>query len=52
MLDAADRLLSTAISRVRQPIESLFNWIEEKPTLRLPVKLGLMKDSWFMFLAK
>lgn len=29
-LDAADQLWSTAVSRVRQPIESLFNWIEEK----------------------
>ena len=27
-LDAADQLWSTAVSRVRQPIESLFNWIE------------------------
>lgn len=30
LLDAADRLLSTAASRVRQPIESLFNCFEEK----------------------
>ena len=29
-LDAADQLYSTAVSRIRQPIESCFNWIEEK----------------------
>lgn len=46
MLDAADRLLSTAISRVRQPIESLFNWIEEKTKIQVASKVrsyeGLM----------
>lgn len=29
-LDAADKLFSTAVSRIRQPIESLFAWIEKK----------------------
>jgi hypothetical protein len=29
-LDAADKLFSTAVSRVRQPIESLFAWFERK----------------------
>ena len=29
-LDAADQWWSTAVSRIRQPIESLFDWIEEK----------------------
>ena len=29
-LDAADQLFSTAVSRIRQPIESLFAWIEPK----------------------
>lgn len=46
MLDAADRLLSAAISRVRQPIESLFNWIEEKTHIQIASKVrsyeGLM----------
>jgi hypothetical protein len=46
ILDAADRLLSTAISRVRQPIESLFNWIEEKTHIQIASKVrsyeGLM----------
>lgn len=27
---AADTLLSTAVSRLRQPIESLFNWLHQK----------------------
>ena len=29
-LSAASKLFSTAVSKVRQPIESLFNWINEK----------------------
>lgn len=35
----ADQLLSTAISRVRQPIESLFNWIEEKTGIQMASKV-------------
>lgn len=38
-LDAADSLLSTAISRVRQPIESFFNWIQEKTGLQIASKV-------------
>ncbi|NJO14776.1 MAG: transposase [Thioploca sp.] len=34
-LDAADPLFSTAISRIRQPIESLFAWIEQKTGIAL-----------------
>lgn len=45
-LSAADRLLSEAVSRVRQPIESLFNWIEEKTGIQRASKVrsyqGLM----------
>lgn len=45
-LDAADQLLSTAISRVRQPIESFFNWIHEKTGIQMASKVrsyrGLM----------
>jgi len=33
-LSAADKLLSEAVSRIRQPIESLFNWIDEKTGLQ------------------
>ncbi len=29
-LDSADTLYSTAVSRIRQPIEALFAWIEQK----------------------
>lgn len=39
LLDAADNLLSTAISRVRQPIESFFNWIQEKTGLQIASKV-------------
>ncbi len=45
-LDAADQLYSTAISRIRQPIESCFNWIEEKVKIQMASKVrsynGLM----------
>lgn len=35
----ADQLLSTAVSRMRQPIESLFNWIEEKTGIQMASKV-------------
>lgn len=38
-LDAADQWLSTAVSRVRQPIESLFNWLEEKTGIQRASKV-------------
>ena len=38
-LDAADQWLSTAVSRVRQPIESLFHWIEEKTGIQCASKV-------------
>ena len=45
-LDAADKLFSTAVSRVRQPIESLFAWIEQKSGIESASKVrsyaGLM----------
>jgi hypothetical protein len=45
-LDTADQWLSTAISQVRQPIESLFNWINEKTGIQIASKVrsyqGLM----------
>lgn len=45
-LDAADQLLSTAISRIRQPIESFFNWVNEKTGIQIASKVrsyrGLM----------
>ena len=36
---AADRLWNTMVSRVRQPIESLFNWIEEKTSIQTASKV-------------
>lgn len=38
-LDTADQWWSTAVSRVRQPIESLFNWIEEKTGIQRASKV-------------
>lgn len=38
-LDAADQLLSTAVSRIRQPIESLFSWLEEKTRIQMASKV-------------
>ena len=47
---AADDLFSTAVSRVRQPIESLFNWWNEKTNLQNASKVratkGLMLHVW------
>jgi len=33
-LDSADRLLSSAISQVRQPIESFFSWLQRKTRIQ------------------
>lgn len=63
LLDAADRLLSSAISTVRQPIESLFNWIEEKTKIQIASKVrsyeglmthvfGRMAVAFFLMKAK
>lgn len=38
-LDTVDQWLSTAVSQVRQPIESLFNWIEEKTGIQQASKV-------------
>jgi hypothetical protein len=38
-LDAADKWLSRAVSQVRQPIESIFNWIEEKTGIEIASKV-------------
>lgn len=42
-LDAADTLLSKAISSIRQPIESLFNWINEKTGIQIASKVRSYK---------
>jgi hypothetical protein len=38
-LDAADLWLSRAVSQVRQPVESIFNWIEEKTGIEIASKV-------------
>src|SRR4051794_7226040 len=55
LLDAAADLLSTAVSRVRQPIESLFSWMIEKTQIqyaqRVRSEKGLMVHVWGKFAA-
>ena len=45
-LDLFEKLLSTSVSRIRQPIESLFSWIEQKTKIQIASKVrsynGLM----------
>ena len=43
IIDSADSLSSTAISRIRQPIESLFNQIDEKVKLQNASKVRSLK---------
>jgi hypothetical protein len=54
-LSAADKLFSEAISRIRQPIESLFNWIQEKTGIQEASKVrssdGLMVHAFGRFAA-
>ncbi|WP_251963107.1 IS982 family transposase [Salinibacter ruber] len=49
-LPPADKLFSEAISRIRQPIESLFNWINEKTGIQQASKVrsyrGLLVHSF------
>ena len=49
-LDASEQWLSTAVSRVRQPIETLFGWIEEKTGIECAGKVrsysGLMVHAF------
>jgi len=48
--DAADNLFSAAVSGVRQPIESFFNWLNEKTQIQNATKVrsaaGLMTHVW------
>ena len=50
-----ERAYSEAVSRVRQPIESLFNWIEEKTGIECASKVrsyqGLMVHVFGRFAA-
>lgn len=38
-LDAADKAYSTAVAQIRQPIESLFNWIQTKTKVHIASKV-------------
>ena len=38
-LDSADKLFSTAVSKVRQPIESFFNWLQELTDIQSACKV-------------
>tara|TARA_Y100000813_G_C24101538_1_gene323270 strand:- start:17 stop:913 length:897 start_codon:yes stop_codon:yes gene_type:complete len=42
-LDSADKWLSRAISSIRQPIESFFNWINEKTGIQIASKVRSYK---------
>lgn len=42
-LDSADRMYSTAVSSIRQPIESLFNWLEQKVKIQVASKVRSTK---------
>ena len=42
-IDSADRLYSRAVSRIRQPIESLFNWLQEKKKIQIASKVRSTK---------
>ena|ERR1039457_3787649 len=48
--DAADNLFSKAVSGIRQPIESFFNWLNEKTQIQNASKVrsskGLMAHVW------
>ena len=50
IVDSSDSLASTAISRIRQPIESLFNQIDEKVKLQNASKVrslnGILTHIW------
>ena len=55
LVDAAADLFSTAVSRVRQPIESLFSWMIEKTQIqyaqRVRSEKGLLVHVWGKFAA-
>jgi hypothetical protein len=38
-LDLFDKLFSSSVSAIRQPIESLFNWLQEKTGIQAPSKV-------------
>ena len=46
MIDSAQSLSSTTISRLRQPIESYFNHIKEKVKIQNASKVRSLKGVW------
>ena len=42
-LDSADKMYSTAVASIRQPIESLFNWLQEKTKIQRASKVRSSK---------
>ena len=42
-LKAADDLFSTAVSKVRQPVEAIFNWLIEKADIQKASKVRYTK---------
>ena len=42
-IKAADDLFSTAVSRIRQPMEALFNWLIEKADIQKASKVRSTK---------
>lgn len=55
ILDAADDIYSYLVSKVRQPIESLFNWLIEKTQIQFAQRVrsekGLLVHVWGKFAA-
>jgi hypothetical protein len=45
-LEAADKMLSSFVSSVRQPVESFFNWLIEKTAIQTACKVRSEKGLW------
>lgn len=45
-LEAADKILSSYVSYVRQPVESFFNWLIEKTAIQTACKVRSEKGLW------
>jgi hypothetical protein len=45
-LEAADKLFSSYISSVRQPVEAFFNWLMEKTAIQTACKVRSEKGLW------
>lgn len=45
-LDSADKLFSRAVSKIRQPIESLFHWIQQKTNIQFASKVRSTKGIY------